>query len=329
MQIEITSANNTLAGIRDAINASTNNPGVRATIVTGTDGAHLILSATRTGADYAMHVDAVAAGSPLEALEFGAGTTNSLTEATPAADATAKIDGFLVTSASNSIEGAIEGVTVDLLQAEPGTIVNLEVAYDTDSAKEAMTKFVDAYNAVVAVISDLTAYNADTGSAGALLGDAATRGIKNALREALGLAVGGSTDPFRTLAEIGVTTGSDGKLSLDSTKFSNAVKTDFDAVGRVLADADDWRSRAPAIHRRGLPGQRRPHRRARDHSQGAPERHQRPSRGSRCAHGASPHSLPEAVQRAGPADESAHPDEHLPHPAAGQPLTPTATQDSP
>lgn len=239
MQIEITAANSTLEGIRDAINDSANNPGVRASIVTGADGAHLILSATATGAANAISIDAVTPGSPLEVLEFGAGTTNSLTELKPAADASARIDGLLVTSASNNIEDAIEGVSIDLLEAEPGTVLRLEIAYDEDSAKAAVSRFVDAYNAVAKTIAELTAYNAETGAAGALLGDAATRGIKNSLREALSRAVGTASDPFRTLAEIGITTSTNGSLSLDSTKLDNAISADFDAVGRLFADTDE------------------------------------------------------------------------------------------
>jgi flagellar hook-associated protein 2 len=238
MQIEITSANNTLAGIRDAINESANNPGLRASIVTAADGAHLILTATSSGAANAISIDAVTPGSPLEALEYGAGTTNALTEASTATDASARIDGLLVTSASNTIEDAIEGVSIDLLEAATGEILTLAIDYDTDSAKESVSKFVTAYNTVVGTINELTAYNADSGSAGALLGDAATRAVKTALREALGRSVGGPSDPFRTLAEIGITTGTDGKLSLDATKLANAIDTDFDAVGTVLADED-------------------------------------------------------------------------------------------
>ena len=44
MDIEITSENNTLAGIRDEINASTENPGVAATIVNADSGSYLILT---------------------------------------------------------------------------------------------------------------------------------------------------------------------------------------------------------------------------------------------------------------------------------------------
>ena len=239
MQIEITPANNTLAGIRDAINASAGNPGVRASIVTGADGAHLILSATSTGASRAITVDAVAGGSPLEVLEYGPGTTNAMTQAVTASDASATIDGLAVTSPTNSITTAIPGVTIDLLKAEPGVPVRLDVAYDQDAARQTLGKFVDAYNAVVSTINGLTAYNADTKTAGPLLGDAATRGIRNALRDALGHSVGDPQDAFRTLAEIGVSSDVKGNLSLDSSKFDKAVATDFDAVGRVLARGQD------------------------------------------------------------------------------------------
>lgn len=239
MQLEITTANNTLAGIRDAINASTSNPGVRASIVTGADGAHLILTATQTGAAAAVTVDAVAAGSPLEVLEFGAGTSNALTQAAAATDAAARIDGLDVTSATNSIADAIEGVTIDLLEAAPGEAVTLTVDYDTEGARTLVSKFVDAYNGVISTINQLTSYDADSGAAGALLGDAATRGVKAALRDALGRTAGASTDPWRSLAEIGVKTGTDGKLTLDATRLGTAIDTDFDAVGRLLAGSDD------------------------------------------------------------------------------------------
>lgn len=238
MRIAITSANSTLAGIRDAINEATDNPGVRASIITGTSGAYLTLTATSTGTANAITVDAVAGGSALEALEYGSGTTNSLAQQTAAANASMRIDGIAVDSASNSIGDAIEGVTIDLLKAQPGTLVTLDIAYDESTARDAVTKFVGAYNGVVGVIAELTGYDAKSGSAGTLLGDAATRAIKNALREELGRVAGNPTDPFRTLAEIGVTTASNGNLSLDSTKLAAAISSNFDAVGRLLADED-------------------------------------------------------------------------------------------
>jgi flagellar hook-associated protein 2 len=236
MQIEITAANNTLAGIRDAINESAANPGVRATIVTGSDGAHLVLVATRTGAAHAITVDALTPGSPLEALEFGAGTVNAMTQASAAADASARIEGFAVTSATNTIEDAIEGVTIDLLQAEEGTIIDLDITHDVEAARRAATKFVDAYNALTDTIAQLTKYDAESGTGAVLLGDAATRSIKSTLRQVLGSTVGTASAPFRTLAEIGITTGNDARLTLDKTKFDAALEADFDGMGRLFAD---------------------------------------------------------------------------------------------
>jgi flagellar hook-associated protein 2 len=238
MQIEITAANNTLAGIRDAINASQNNPGVRASIINGTGGAYLTLTSTSTGAAGAITVDAVAAGSALEVLEYGAGTTNALSEQSAASDASARIDGLTVSSTTNSIATAIDGVTIDLLEAGAGTLITLDVAYDEKSAKEAVAKFVSAYNGVAGLIAELTGYNAETKAAGTLLGDAATRSIKNALRTELGRAVGDSSEPFRTLAEIGVTTANNGFLSIDASRLDEAIDTDFDAVGRLFATED-------------------------------------------------------------------------------------------
>lgn len=232
-------ANSTLADIRDAINAAEDNPGVRATIVTATDGAHLVLSGASTGADYAIHTDAVQAGSALEAFEYGAGTTGSMTELTAAQDASLKIDGFDVSSASNTVAGAIEGVTLSLLEAEPGTVVNLSVDYSPSAAAEAVEKFVEAYNELIKTVNELTAYDPETRVAGTLINDDLTRGVKTSLRAILGSVVSATGASFRTLAEIGVRTQSDGQLEIDNTRLDAAIAANFDAVGRLFADADE------------------------------------------------------------------------------------------
>ncbi|MFP3607318.1 flagellin hook IN motif-containing protein, partial [Paraburkholderia sp. SIMBA_053] len=46
--VSITSSNNTVAGIAAAINSATGNPGITATVVNGTDGAHLVLASSTT-----------------------------------------------------------------------------------------------------------------------------------------------------------------------------------------------------------------------------------------------------------------------------------------
>src|SRR3546814_18577746 len=56
--LSIDSNNQSLTAIRDAINAAPDNPGVDATIVTGADGAHLVLNARSGGSAGAITVGA-------------------------------------------------------------------------------------------------------------------------------------------------------------------------------------------------------------------------------------------------------------------------------
>ena len=66
-----------------------------------------------------------------------------------ATDANVVIDGFPVTSASNTIADAIEGVTIDLASARPGTMLDLSVDYDPDGARAAVQGFVASYNKLI------------------------------------------------------------------------------------------------------------------------------------------------------------------------------------
>ena len=133
---DVTSGNDTLAAIADAINESAQNVGVFATVVTGTGGARLVLASTRDGRGqqdrrHAERRRRRPSGPRLRPAP-GSGVTN-LTQLEPAADARVLIDGFAVTSATNTIDGAVEGVTLDLLAVnEPGETTQVDVAYEPE-----------------------------------------------------------------------------------------------------------------------------------------------------------------------------------------------------
>ena len=238
--IDIADGENTLADIRTAINESPDNPGVLATIVTADDGAHLVLTTQDTGANQAMTIAATGGDGGLDVFEFdpGLGIAN-MTEHQAASDALVEIDGFSIASQRNTISNAIEGVTIDLLAAAPGTIAKLQIGLDEGAAKEAVHTFVDAYNELVGTISELTAYDVENNIAGPLLGDATTRSIKTGLRRELSQFVPDTGAVFSTLAEIGIQTDADGTLELDETKLSENIALDFDAVGQLFAQADN------------------------------------------------------------------------------------------
>jgi flagellar hook-associated protein 2 len=244
--IAIDGSANSLNDIRNAINAAPDNPGVRATIVTGTGGAHLVLSSTTTGVANAISVAVSGGDGGLSPFVYTTGgLANTMTELSAAADASAIIDGVIVSSATNTIADAIDGVTLNLVSANPGTELALGIGYDTDVAKRSVGTFVSGYNKLVATITELTKYNPDTRDAAPLLGDSTVRGIRDQLRRALS-SVAGSTD-VASLASIGVTTQVDGKLAADATKLDAAIAADFDSIGELFSGTTGLATRLDTI----------------------------------------------------------------------------------
>lgn len=230
--LTIDSAGQSLAAIRDAINAAPDNPGVNATIVTGADGAHLILNARTSGSAGAIEV--TSSGGGLAALTYvSGGPGNGLTEVDPAQDAQVTIDGITVGSAGNTISDAIEGVTLNLLSAKPGTTINITVAADRSAAVAAVGAFVSSYNALVSTSLQLASFNATTGSAGPLLGDSSLRAVRNDLSKALAARDNGAA--FESLSAIGVRVALDGTLSVDNAKLSKALDSSQAGVAALVA----------------------------------------------------------------------------------------------
>lgn len=238
--IDIADGTNTLTDIRDAINESEDNPGVLATIVTADDGAHLIVTTRDTGADQEITIAASGGDGGLAVFDYDAAPgADAMTEHQAASDALVEIDGFSIASARNTISNAIDGVTIDLLGAAPGTIAKLQIGLDQDNAKDAVNSFVDAYNELVGTVSELTAFDSENNIAGPLLGDSTTRGIKTALRRELSQFVPDTGAVFSTLAEIGIQTDANGTLELDESRLAAMISADFDAVGQLFAQTDN------------------------------------------------------------------------------------------
>lgn len=239
--VEITAENNTLAGVRDAINAAVDNTGVSATIVNADAGSYLILSGTKTGASRAVSVSQSGGDGGLASLTWDAATgTGNLSEAEAARDARVRIDGFDVYSETNTVTGAIDGVAIDLLAAAPGEVNDAVIEYDVAAVGTSIRSFVESYNELVDTVSTLTSFNAETRQGGPLLGDATLRSISTQLRREFSTAVADGQSPFRTLADIGVSLQVDGKLAVDDTKLDQALATDFQAVGRLFAGVDGF-----------------------------------------------------------------------------------------
>ena len=245
--VDISAANNTLAGIRDAINASTSNTSIQATIIQAADGARLVLAARGVGEANAIRVSQAGGDGGLAPLTYEPGGTMNLLELAPAQNARVVIDGFTISSPTNSIENAIEGVSLSLAAARPDSNIVLTVSNDRTKVVENINKFVTEYNNVATKILELRKFDPATKVAGPLLGDALLRGVESSLRREITSRSPSATAPYDTLAAIGITTGADGKLKVNSAKLTGALDADFGAAARLFGATDGVGARLATV----------------------------------------------------------------------------------
>ncbi|HEY8507229.1 MAG TPA: flagellar filament capping protein FliD, partial [Steroidobacteraceae bacterium] len=223
--------------IRNAINAAAGNTGVQATLLNEENGSRLVLTSTKTGEAHAIRVTASGGDGGLEALVYDPGNQTSLSELRAATDAHIRIAGFDHFSETNTVSGAIDGVTLTL-KAESDGPVTLNVANDDAMLLDRVKRFVSEYNKLNQSLAGLRSYSPATQQAGPLLGDPLLRGIEDELRLGLTNPVSGVTGGYTTLAAIGITRQLDGSLALDETKFNAALADDRRAVAAVFGSED-------------------------------------------------------------------------------------------
>lgn len=244
VDIEIDSSNNTLAGIRDAINAASDNPGVAATIVNADSGSYLILTSEKTGAAQSITVTQAGGDGGLASLEYdpGMGLT-ALTESIAPQDALIRIDGFDVMSDANTFVGAIQGVTINVLQTTSGATETLAVENDEDASRQLVADFVESYNTLIDMFDSVTDYNAESEIAAPLIGDATVRGIRDQIRRELSSAVTDIDAPFSVLRDVGIEVQLDGKLQINDDELSTVLADDFTKFGELFANTDGFATR--------------------------------------------------------------------------------------
>lgn len=248
VDITINASNNTLSGIRDAINAA--NAGVTASIVNDGTTNRLVLSSKETGAVNSIKMtvtddDGVSTDtSGLSQLAYdptaAAGAGKNMEQRQTAQNALLNVDGIDISKPSNTITDAVQGITLNLLKTSADT-VSMSISSDTEAIKSNIQKFVEAYNSLNTTITDLTKYNEASKTGSILLGDSTTRAIANQIKNTIIKSVG-TNGTLNTLSQIGVAFQRDGTLALDSTKLDAAIKTkpaEIAALFSVTATSTD------------------------------------------------------------------------------------------
>lgn len=215
--ITIDSRNNTLQGIADALKDA----GFDASLVRSSTGTALQL---RSASGEANKLNITVAGDTTIRNLF---SQASQTQA--AQDAILTVDGKTIKSADNSVESAIEGVTLNLADEGDATVT---VARDNSQIAKNVEAFVKGFNALQDRLDSL--------GKGALRGNPALSQVRTQLDQLVRTA-GGSSE---ALANAGLSFDTNGRLKLDSGVLNASINANPEAVtkvftneGRGLADA--------------------------------------------------------------------------------------------
>ena len=231
--ITISSANNTVQGLMDALNAIS---GVQANLVdaSGSGGLALVIKSD-TGT-----ANAFTLTSSDTLTEFNTGspaasnTSAQITLSVAAADASFTVDGLAVTRSTNSLTDVFDGYQLDL-NAVNSSATNVSSAIIATNARDRMQSFIDNINSVKSYLTTETKRGLSGETNGSLVGDITAQAI---LRELSGLTtkpITGYGDSSVYLANLGVKTERDGSLSLDATKFDKEIAADPSLADIVFA----------------------------------------------------------------------------------------------
>lgn len=238
--VTIASGQDTLAGIRDAVNAAAGD--VSAAIINDGAGNRLVFTSRDSGLANSLRLTVIdgdgtnlnAAG--LSRLAYdpaaSAGTGKNLTETAAAQDAVFKLDGITVTKAANEVGDALPGVVLSLMKT--GGPTTLSVAKDRKGIQSAVQTLVNAYNSLHATLKSLAGYDAGTKKGGPIQGDSAALTIESRIRSLVtGSVATGSA--LTTLSQVGVRIQRDGRLALDTAVLNTAIDTSFGDVAALFA----------------------------------------------------------------------------------------------
>lgn len=250
----------TLQQLSSAINASTDNFGVKASIIdTGTadGGAKMVYTSTITGAGNDLVVvndndlaelDRVSTANSTESVSY-------LTPVKSAQNAKATIDGIDVESTNNEFKNVIENVSftaskISELGADGVTPLSstLTIGFDAEGLETKIRDFVDDFNALNTEISSLTRYGqSDLENDGAFAGDYMIRAIQQGMSNIVSSAV--STSALGGLFQLGIEFNDEGDLEIGSSdkfgfgsgedRLKEALEGNFDDISSLFADPEE------------------------------------------------------------------------------------------
>ncbi len=226
--ITVDSSSNTLSTLAAAINSA--GAGVTASVISDSSGSRLSLVSGTSGSAGQLTVT-----SALSDATTGVNLANNT--GTPGADASLNVDGIALTSASNTVSTAIPGVTFQLLAADVGSPVQVEITNNNTAIETAFSSMVTAYNAVVKDVSTQEGNNS-SGNPEPLYGNPTLSLIQSQLSSALTSAT--ASGSVTNITQLGLSFNDDGTLSLDADTLDTELNSNFSDVTGFLQNSGSF-----------------------------------------------------------------------------------------
>jgi flagellar hook-associated protein 2 len=226
--ITVDSSSDTLSTLAAAINSA--GVGATASIITDSSGSRLSLVSGSSGASGELTVTSALS-------DAASGTNIGFNTGQTGVDASLKVDGIPLTSASNTVSTAIPGVTFQLLSAAVGSPVQVEITNDNTAIETAFSSMVTAYNAVVKDLSTQEGNDA-SGNAEPLYGSPTLALIQGQLSS--GLLTGAASGGVAGITQLGISFNNDGTLSLDTDTLDTELNSNFSDVTGFLQNSGSF-----------------------------------------------------------------------------------------
>jgi flagellar hook-associated protein 2 len=257
--ITIDDTNNSLTGLRDAINAA--GIGVQASIVSD-GGTYKLLVTSPSGESNEVEITAAEDGSALGLGDFNFNTTDkTLVQEQEGANALVRVNGLLLTRESNRLTDVIEGLEFDIFNSSLTETVSINISADKNTAETAIRDFVETYNTFLKDVEKLVGFDEELGEFGSLRQDPLAKNLLQTVRSMMTGSVAGVSNGFNSLSTLGIRTELDGTLKIiennTSTDFRAAIDNNFEAVKDLFTpktSSSDTRVDVTAFSARSQPG---------------------------------------------------------------------------
>ena len=229
--ITIDDSNNTPAGLVDAINDSSADVSASIVFDQANSANRILLTSRESGVANEITVtNNLAAATGSETRPDFSGP--AIQEAANAQVQLGSGPGAIVAEFdTNTVEGLIENVTLNLQAADVDQEIDIQISRDTEPARSAIENFVSEFNSLIDFIDTQTAFNPETGQGSPLLGNRNVSNIQNSLAALVTDIVPGADPSLNRFSQLGIDIGGNGRLSINSTELDQALSGELEGVG--------------------------------------------------------------------------------------------------